>query len=179
MNKKLIIGALVGALIIFIWQFLSWAALDLHVSNMQHTPNQDKILSAMEGMTDGSYYIPRLSTDASAADQEAFMAKQTGKPWALVSYHKAFNVSMPMNMIRGFTVDFVALLMLCWLLLKIDRLDFKTALLASLAVGFIGYFTIHYIEHIWFEANTIPELIDTVAQWGLCGAWLGYYLPRS
>lgn len=52
-------------------------------------------------------------------------------------------------------------------------LDFKTAILSSLAVGIIGYLTIPYLNSIWFEGNSIPQLIDTVFQWGICGTWLG------
>ncbi len=28
--KKMIVGALVGGLILFVWQFLTWGALNLH-----------------------------------------------------------------------------------------------------------------------------------------------------
>jgi hypothetical protein len=179
MNKKLIIGALVGGLILFIWQFLSWALLDLHSSSMTYTSQQDQILAALEGLDEGTYYLPRMAMDAPADAQQTFMENQVGKPWASVTYHKAMEMSMGMNMIRGFAADFLALLLLCWVLMKIDPIDFKTALLSTLAVGFIGYITIHYTDSIWFEANTIPDLIDTIIQWGLCGAWLGFFLPRA
>ena len=50
--------------------------------------------------------------------------------------------------------------------------------MAALAVGFTGYLTIPYLNSVWFEASSIGSLIDTVAQWGLLGVWLGWWLNR-
>lgn len=176
--KKLIIGALVGALLLFFWQFLSWTVLNIHGSNMAHTPNQDAILEVLnENLSTGDYYVPRPPDEASSEEQEAFFESRMGKPWALISYRESFEVNMGMSMFRGYLANFFAVLLLCWLLLKIDLLTFKTALLGSLFVGLIGYSTISYISGIWFEFNTMPDLLDAVVQWGLCGLWLGYYLP--
>ncbi len=41
--KKTIIGAIVGGIIIFAWQFLSWGPLNLHEAQQQYTPKQDTI----------------------------------------------------------------------------------------------------------------------------------------
>jgi hypothetical protein len=35
--KKLVIGSLVGGIIIFIWQTLSWAMLNLHHASQEYT----------------------------------------------------------------------------------------------------------------------------------------------
>lgn len=43
--KKLIVGALVGGIIVFIWSFLSWGLLNLHSAGQQYTPKQDSILA--------------------------------------------------------------------------------------------------------------------------------------
>lgn len=179
--KKMIIGAIVGGLILFFWQFIAWGLTNLHYSNMQYTPNQDKVIAALsEHLTeDGTYFVPRATPDASMEEAEALGAKLVGKPWALVSYRTSYNMSMPMNMTRGLIINIVSICLLCWILLKIPDLDFMTAFLASLFVGLIGYFSISYIDSIWFEINSIPYLIDAVVQFGICGAWLGWWLPRK
>ncbi|NNE15661.1 MAG: hypothetical protein HKN51_11830 [Saprospiraceae bacterium] len=179
--KKTLIGALVGGLILFIWQFLSWSALNLHGSNMQYTPSQDKILSALaeEGLEDGTYFMPNVKPGATAEEYEAYQKANIGKPWALISYHNSLNNNMGMNMVRGFLIDFLAVFFLCYLLLKNPKLDFQTTLVSTLMIGLIGYFTISYLNTIWFESSSIPELIDTIVQWGLTGAFLGWYLPEK
>ena len=42
--KKWLIGSFVGAILIFVWQFLSWTVFQLHEAEAKYTPAQDSIL---------------------------------------------------------------------------------------------------------------------------------------
>ena len=149
----------------------SWA------KNQQYTPNQDKILASLNGqLEDGTYFLPTVAPGASAEDEAVARTSAMGKPWAVISYHKSFDMNMPMNLIRGFAADLLALFILCWLLLKIERPDFKTILLACISIGLINYLAEDYNFSIWFDTNTFPDLIDYIVQWALVGAWLGFFL---
>jgi len=179
--QKQLIGALVGGLILFIWQFISFGPGNLHSSQMQHLPQQDAILEALAAnkVPEGEYFIPRLPLDAGGDAQEQ-MAKDTeGKPWAQINYHHAYELTFGSNLARGFLVDFLSVFLLIWLLVRMKDLDMKTSIIASLIVGAIGYMTISYMDSIWFKSNSIPELIDTVVQWGIVGVWLGWWLNRD
>ena len=70
--KKTIIGAIVGGIIIFIWQFLSWTVLNTHEAAQQYTPNQEAIMAALEANLpdDGGYYIPGLAPGASEEEMK-------------------------------------------------------------------------------------------------------------
>ncbi len=179
--KTLAIGSLVGGIILFLWQFLSWSLLGIHNPQMAYTPNQDAIIEALGNNLEeaGTYFVPRAPEGATMAEEEAFGKKMTGQPWAIVSYRKSFNANMGMNMVRGLIIDLLAVLLLGWILMKIPNLDFQTPLIVSLAVGLIGYLTISYLNTIWFEGSSFPDLIDAIVSWGAVGAWLGYWLPRS
>lgn len=178
--KKQLIATLVGGLLLFVWQFLSWSMLNVHKSEFGYTANQDKIMEALNGnLEEGGYFLPNLPPGSSHADEQAFMENSVGKPWATIQYHKAMQISMGMNMFRAFAVDLIAIFLLVWLLLKFSSLDLKTAVLASLAVGGMAYLTIPYLNSIWFESNTIGYLIDALVPWGLTGVWLGWWLPRK
>ena len=74
--KKLIIGALVGGLILFFWQFLTFGPLNIHASANMHTANQDAILECLSAnlSEDGTYFIPRLPVGASGEEEAAFMS---------------------------------------------------------------------------------------------------------
>lgn len=177
--KKMLIGALVGSILLFIWQFLSWSLINIHASQMQHTPNQDTILEVLNtNLEEGSYFLPNLPKGASSEESAKFMEETNGKPWATITYHKAYSNNMGMSMFRGWAVDFISVWLLCWILLKFTNLNFSNALLSSMAVGLIGYLTINYLNSIWFEGNTLPDLIDAVVSWGIVGAWLGWWLNR-
>jgi len=177
--KKMLIGALVGAIIIFIWQFLSWGALNLHGGQMQYTAKQDTIMSLLgQTLEEGSYYLPTVAKGTSQEETKKFMEEAVGKPWATIQYHDSYDANMAVNMIRGFVTDFVAVFLLCWLLMNFTAIDFRKSLLASLAVGFIGWLTINYINSIWFEGDTWMDLLDVIINWGLVGAWLGWWLKK-
>lgn len=178
--KKLLIGAMVGGIILFFWQFLSWSILNVHLSTMAYTPSQDAILECLEAnlSEDGFFFMPTVSPGSSSAEAQAKMEESIGKPWAQVYYHKAMKNNMGMNMFRGLVADVLAVFLLCWILLKFAALDLKTSLLASLAVGFAGYLAIGYTNAIWFELKTLPDLIDALVSWSLVGLWLGWWLKR-
>lgn len=179
--KKQLIATLVGGVLLFLWQFLSWTALNIHGKEFTYTPNQDKIIEVLsQNLPEaGQYMVPTLPPNATKEQQEAMMKNAATQPWATIAYHKSFDTNMGMNMFRGILVDFVGIFLLVWLLLKFQALDFQTALLSSLAVGIIGYLTINYTNTIWFETSSVGYLIDAVVSWGLVGAWLGWWLPRK
>jgi len=179
--QKQVIGALVGGLILFVWQFLSFGPGQFHKAENQYTPNQDKIIEFLsENLSEGGqYFLPTMAPGMTSEQQEAMMAEAMGKPWARISYHHAFEMNFGMNLFRGFVIDFLSILLLIWLFMKIPDLDMKTAVLGSLAVGAIGYMTIPYLDSVWYKSNTMGYIIDTIGQWGLVGGWLGWWLTRK
>ena len=178
--KKQIIAAFVAALILFIWQFISWGAVNFHKAEQQYTPNQDKIITFLsENLTEGQYFIPMHPPGASEEETQAMRAEAMGKPWATINYHPSFDMNMGINLARGFAIDLAAAFLLCWILMKFRDLNFTSALTSTIAIGVIGYFTITYLNHIWFEGDTIGYLIDAIVGFGLVGAWLGFYLPEK
>ena len=61
--KKLIIGAIVGGILLFIWQTLSFALLNLHGKAFQHTPKQEEIMTSLNSFftEDGQYLLVHLT----------------------------------------------------------------------------------------------------------------------
>ncbi len=174
--KKLTIAALVGGIILFLWQFISWAAVNFHKETQQYTPNQAKILEFLnENLEEGFYYMPGT---APGEDPQKVMEEAMGKPWAQIYFHKTMTTNMGMSMARGLLVDILAVALLAWILLKMGNASFSTILLSSLAVGLIGYLTINYTQTIWYELPSLSHLLDAVAGWGLTGLWLGWWLRK-
>jgi len=169
-------------LILFFWQFLSWQAINLHSAEMEYTPKQGEIMAALAGLElePGTYAIPQH--DHSEKDMEKIEAhykSYEGKPWAQISYKENFSMNMGMNMFRGAIIDFVAAFFLIWILMKFENRDMKNCVMASLAVGVIGYLTIPYLNSIWFEGNTLGHIFDAIVPWTLSGAFLGWFLNRK
>lgn len=182
LSKKNIIGAIVGGIIIFLWQFISWGPGEFHYSAQQYTAHGDTILQLLGSQLqeEGGYLIPRSPQGASAEEMESQMQYSSGKPWATIAYHKSLDTAMGMNMTRGLIVNIILVMLLILGLGKFSKNNFRITLSTSLAIGFICFLNEPYTNFIWFNNFDIyASLLDAIASWGLCGIWLGWWINRS
>jgi hypothetical protein len=179
--KKWIIGSFVGAIIVFAWQAASWMFLGFHDTAMKYTPAQNEILSNLSTnlKEDGAYMLPNA---APGEDHQKVREAMMDKPWATVIYHSTFKDNMTMQMVRGFLVSFVLVLLLVIILTKGGMPNFFGFVTGSLAVGVFTFLWGPYLGHNWFE---LPwhmirgDIIDAIAAWGLCGIWLGWWMNKK
>lgn len=182
--KKTVIGAIVGGIILFVWQFLTWGALNLHQKQQQYTPKQDSILAYLgtQFNEDGAYFMPTFPPGTSNKEMETKMKAMEGKPWAQVVYHKKMEGmdKMFMNMSRSLVVDIFVVWLLCWLLVKIPSPSFGTIFAGTLGTGLIIFLNMPYTLHIWYGSFDLMAFFqDALISWGLTGLWLGWWLRRK
>jgi len=180
--KKYIIGSLIGAVLIFVWQSLSWTVLGVHDDGMKFNPAQKEIMKVITANTteDGLYMLPSAATQK---EREIMMKEMEGKPWASVIYHKSYNGDMTMRMIRAFLVDIFLVISLIYILTRGGVTPIPRRVFAgSVAFGLAFFLWSPYMGHIWFDLpwHMIKgDLIDSLAAWALCGAWLAWWLNRG
>jgi len=177
--KKMIIGALVGGIILFAWQFMTWGALNLHESQQRYTPKQDSILSYLNSQfsEDGAYMMPTFAPGTSNDEMEKQMKAMEGKPWAQVVYHKSMDGmnKMFMNMGRSLLVNMFIIWLLCWLLVKIPSPSFGTIFMGTLGTGLIVFLHAPYTMHIWYGSfDLMAHFIDALVSWGVAGLLLDW-----
>lgn len=181
--KKLILTSVVGGLLIFIWQFLSYAVLELHRSANNYTPKQTEILNFLNNQftEDGSYLLPNFPGEATAEEREAAMKDAQGKPWAIISYHKTYDMDMTMNMIRGLLVNIVIVVLFCWMIGRMKLTGIGQYVLAGLLTGLIVFLNAPYTEHIWNNTfDMMASFADSVISWTLVGLTAGlFYRKRN
>jgi hypothetical protein len=180
--KKLVIGALVGGILVFLWQTLSWTVLDLHAKEYQVAPAEGAIMDVLNAQLkeDGQYRLPGLDRHASTEERKKFMEATDGKPWAIVSYHKAYTTDMVTTIVKGFVAALIAALFVCYVLSTNPNRTFGGIFISTILIGLAGYLFIPFADHIWWEKpGAITNLIDVLISWGLCGLWLGWYLKRK
>ena len=179
--KKLLVGAIVGGIIIFLWQFLSFAALDLHSDAQRYTPKQDTLLNVLRSnLTEGKYYLPGVPENASSDDEAKLMEQMVGKDWAIIDYHAKYENDMVMNLIRSLLANIIIVYLLGWILTRGGPLSFSTILLASIFTGLIAFLNFPYANFIWFKSPGIwADLKDGIIPWAVTGAWLGWWLNRK
>lgn len=182
--KKLIIGSLVGAVLLFSWQSLSWTALHIHDDAYLYSSNQDSILASLSRQlpAEGQYVIPRLPPDASSEAMEKMGEQMKGKPWAVVTYHAAYKNDMTSSLIRGFLIGLVCVIIVCGVIEKLSNKSFTHIFSTVISFAIICFLYVWYHQHNWFD---IPwtvlkgEMIDLFAGWGLCAAWLGWWYSKK
>lgn len=179
--KKSLIASIVGGIIIFMWQFLSNAALDLHRSAQQYTPKQDSILQSLtQQLEPGRYFMPTFPAGATADEAQKVTEAAMGKPWAIVELHKAWPESMTMQLIRSLLTNMVIVFLLCWILQKGSFSSFSSIFLSTLFIGLIAFLAFPYPNYIWYETPGIwAHLNDAWIPYALTGLWLGWYLRRK
>src|SRR5690349_16663900 len=118
--KKWLIGSFVGAILVFLWQFLSWTVLQTHNGESKYTPNQNEILSSLSSSLkeDGMYMLPTVPPGSSMEDGQKLGKEMNGKPWATVIYKSSYSHDMTMPMIRGFLVDWFLVFSLIYILTR-------------------------------------------------------------
>lgn len=177
--KKLLVGAIVGGLIIFIWQTLSWTAFNLHQSSQQYTPKQDSILAYLRTQFSetGGYLLPTVLPNATMHDMDKLSAVATGKPWVQIYYHKAFHVNILKNMGMGLLADILMAGLVCWIFLKFRIITFTSTFTNCLFIGLATFIAVPLTNHIWYEwVDLKMYFIDAVVSWAMCGLWFGWWL---
>jgi len=178
---KIFVGSLVGAVIIFMFQFLSWQALGLHYPAQQYTSKQDSILAYLNTQfdSDGGYIMPSLPKGASMDDMSKLGKERENKPWVQIYYHKNLDTNMGVNMAKNFVTNFIMVLFFCWILSGYASNNFAKTLIVALLVGLIIFLHSSYTEHIWYETFDLKaHLADYLISWGITGVWLGWWLNR-
>ncbi len=179
---KTIIGAIVGGIIILVWQTLSYTVLHVHRSAEKYTPNQDSIISYLQTNLhkSGSYTLPNYPDNATMDQQNKLMQDMQGKPWAVILYHRSYNSSMVKNMLYVFFANVIMVWFFCWIAVKMHAPSFGSIFIAAVFTGLIVFINSPLTYHIWYLSSGIKgDLIDAVVSWGLTGLWLGWWLRRG
>lgn len=182
--KKWLIGSIVGAILVFLWQFLSWTVLNLHADAVKYHPAQDSIMQVLNATNteEGSYMLPNAKPGTPQKEHMEMAKNMDGKPWASIIYHKQFHYRMFEPIITGFIVCLVLVFLLMYMLTSGGTPTAMRTFTASLAAGIFYFLLGPFTAHNWFDLpiNMIKaDLVDAIVSWGLCGVWLGWWLNRG
>ena len=182
--KKWLLGSIVGAILLFGWQFISWSVAGLHDKEFKYVPGQDQLMNTLSSTLkeDGQYMLPQAAPGATNEEKMKIMEQMGGKPYAMINYKSAYKADMITPMIRGFFVDLLVVLLLIFLLGRSTILSFGSIWMGSLAIGFVAWLWYPYTQNIWFQTPlevVTGALMDWFIAFSLVGLWLGFWIPRS
>jgi len=170
--KRTLLFSLIGAVVLFVWQFLSFAMPNFHKASSQYTSSQGEILEKIQelGLEEGMYVLGKPDPSSSHDEQKAFAESMEGKPWAIINYHEDYPMDMVMPMIRGFLVCFLISFLLFWIFKQQKNPSLQNRLFLALAIGLIGFFFVPYSNFIWYkEPDIFAYFADGIVPWLILG----------
>ncbi len=180
---KTMIGALVGAILVFGWQAISHMALHHHDDAYRQVAGQDEAIKAMSAYfkEEGQYVVPRATPGASQQEMERYDAGMRGKPWAMVTFHPVYKNDMGSAIFLSFLTAFVSVWLLLFVMGK-NPGNFSTIFLKNIAWGLFAFLFVCFNNNIWLQTPFSVlkgELIDLIVAWSLCGLWLAWWLNNE
>lgn len=186
---RLLIAAIIGGIVMFIWGAIAHMALPIGEMGMQVAVEQDAAISALQASAtqgEGVYMLPGFEPEKMADKSfvDAFREKYQASPYALVIYQPGGNpalASMVPNLIKQFVTVTLAAFVLAWVL-ALGAFGFGRRVLIAGALSLFAWLAINLPYWNWFlfpTAFTIGALLEQVIGWLLAGAAIAWWLGRG
>lgn len=141
---------------VWFWNFLSWAALNLHAGDFSPLPNDDAFAKAVRplNLPPGTYGFPDWGS--AKKDKEAFMAKWKAGPVGTISVWPSES-KMGGKMIGSFLVYLAVSFLIAYLtweaLAGAKGVGFGKVMQLAGTAGVLGYCFAFLPNGIWFNAK--------------------------
>ncbi len=175
--KQLLLGALVGGIILFIWGWISWTILPIHTSSIRNINNEEAVISAMHINMDqkGVYVFPAMPVVQDQTLQDEYLQKYQQGPVGMIIYDPGGSEPMMASqMIVGIIISIISSYLAAWFLSRSTAAS--SNYFARVAYcGVLGIF-VSLVSHIvnwnWMGYPmdyTISWVMDAVIGWVLAG----------
>ena len=183
--KPFVLSTVVGGLVLFFWQFLSFAAINLHGPAQEYTPLDREILAHLDALNleEGMYALGSPSPEE-RADPEGlgaeYMARMEGQPYGVLNYQHEWRGDMTPNLIRSLVMNLIAAALITWLLSQSKNPTIVKRTITAVAIGFAGFIFYPYSNFIWFKnPDIVAHMIDAIVPFALVGLLNHLFTPTS
>lgn len=179
-------AALLGAIVIFVWQFVSHTLLPIGEMGFRLPQNEDVVLQAVTtGLPQsGIYALPHIDP-AKMGDEStmnAWIEKEKVSPYAfvVVAAPNPDAGSMSRELGTQFVSNLIAALLAAWLLAA-TAWGFGARVLGAAAFGVFGWLANIVPQWNWYRFPgdfLLGNLIDQAIGWTLAGIAIAWWLGR-
>ncbi len=182
---RLIIAAILGGLMMFMWSALAHMGLGLFNSSMKQVPNETAVIEAMRAnITEpGFYFLPGMDMAATPTEEEmaAFALKHKDGPNAVLIYQPAGGDIMTPRQLATEFVSNVAAAFAVGLILVFAAVGFGRGVAIATLSGIAGWLSINASYWNWYgfpAPYIMAELVEQAVGWFLSGLVLAFILKR-
>jgi len=182
---RIVIAAVVSAVVVFMWGFISWGMLGIWSGQVRNLPEHERVTAVlMETLPeDGAYFFPPMSDDVRHSDKairdaatERWQADHRRGPIGMIMINRAGKEPMPPSVfISALAMNFLNGILLAIVVSAVARsgANFATRFFVGLAVALFAALSTHVSNWNWFHFPadwTIAVGVDHMIGWGLACA---------
>lgn len=186
---RLVIAAIVGGIVMFVWQAVAHMALPIGEMGMKTATAQETAIAALQSSAvdgGGVYMLPGMSPEQWADEKArmAFQEQHKASPYAFVVYRPEGNpglVNMVPNLVKQFVSDLIAAFLAAWVL-ALGAFGFGKRVLIAGTLGLFAWLTISVPHWNWYQFPapfTVGALLEQVIGWLLAGVGIAWWLGRG
>lgn len=177
--KRIILGALAGALIFFIWSAI------VHMSPLGMVGITSLPAGAYDslkgsGLASGFYFFPGVVKDPTPEQQKAWEAQLTAGPFGIMAYTASGSAAMgAKQLISEFVTDVVAAFIAACIISLVAAPYIKRVSVVAL-LGVFGWVSLLLSYWIWYNfpaAYILNEGFVEIAGWFLAGLAIARLVP--
>jgi len=180
MIKQIALGAVLGAIVLFIWSALAWMIIPWPGEPLRHFTSEDAIVAAIKANAprSGNYLIPNEPQRLPGMTEEQYQKatkdaedRMNNGPMVFAAV-RLEPVSMAKAMVVGFLTNIITVFFACVLLLQTDRLSYRGRVLFVAGLGLLIFLGGHVDEWNWWgfsNAYMMMQLGALVIGWILSG----------
>lgn len=184
---RVILAAIVGAVIYYVWQMLAWMVLPIHGPTVAALPDENAVraLLTSQDLDTGVYIVPFGDGESMADPESEFTKNHQAGPIFSIFYTAEGSEPMPPDlMLKGFLNDLAAALVVSWMLLCASGCcqSYVGRVLYVTGFGVFLALTAHVSYMIWMrfpQDYTMMFVIDAVVGWFLAGLGIAAIVKPS
>lgn len=184
-TKKTAISIILGALIIFIWNAISWMALPFHTDSMMNLPEDAISMSQLSNtLTEsGLYHYPGLP-DGSPESQKAIEDKLAMGPRITMMIFQKGPSSMynPGDFFLTFIFNLIVVAILLYIVNKIGKKTQNNIFTTCVFAGILVSFQSDMALMNWYKfpiGYTVANIFDHIIAFGLVGLLFSNYTFKN
>lgn len=182
---RVIIAAVVGGALLFLWGFVAHMVLPFSENAMKPVPNETAVIESLRGNVteDGVYFVPYMNyTKASEADQKAFAEKIASGPSGLLVLRTHHDMDMVPELPIEAASNVLAALVAALAVAGLGIRGYGGRVGAIFAFGVVAWLSVSVSQWTWYgfsDAFLISDLVDQWGGWLLAGLGMAAILePR-
>jgi hypothetical protein len=174
-TKKIILGALVGGLIVFVWGAVSWMVLPWHEATLGAFGDEQAVADVVRAnaASSGVYFLPNMHAQTQGG--EAAEARYRTGPLVFAAVRLGGAEGMGAQLLGSLIIQVLAAGFLSWLLLQMRTASYAGRLGVVAVVTLFASVAVHLPYWNWWHfsaAYTVVAVADLLIGWLAAGLFL-------